>query len=113
MDEIKKLATEEFWLDFKKWYFTKKLDLHIPYDIIMDYPLAYTQGIFNAFLEKQDIVVLNTARGFSVVHTAYDNKAHMKDQYIFRQENEQSPTRNYKCALLYIVRDYPNSLLPF
>ena len=113
MKEIVKLATNEFWIDFNAWYLKKGLQTHIPYDIVMEYPLAYTQGIFNAFLESKEIVILNTTRGWSVVHSAYKNAANLYDDYIFNQKVEQSITKNYKCALLYIVRDYPNSILPF
>jgi hypothetical protein len=113
MEEVFNNATNEFIQDFHTWYHKKQLHTFIPWDKLTVTPLYVTQGMYNSFLLTQGIIILYTARGASVVHTAYKNKGDLNDEYLIKIPNESTPLKNYKKAMLEIVKDYPKSIMPF
>ena len=113
MKEVFNNANKEFIQDFHEWYHSKQLHTFIRWDSLPSTPLYATQGIYNSFLLTHGIVILYTGRGSSIVHTMYKNEGDLKDNYITKLPLETTPLKNYKNALLHIVKDYPNSILPF
>ena len=108
MKDVFDNANNAFIKEFNEWYHKKELHKFIPYEQLATTPLVVTQGIYNAFLLKNDIVILYTAKGASMVHTS-----HTSDLYLIKLVNKDKPLRNYKAVLSKITKDYPNSILPF
>lgn len=106
-------STDEFKRDFINWYNTKGLNRLYTINEFLKQPLFLTQGIWNSFLLKQNVIILYSSQGASLIHTAYKVENQLDDIYIIKLRIKNKPLINYKTMVNTIVIDYPNSLIPF